>query len=176
MCEAAADRAAIAHLIVSDMSDRFDEERMRFRKLCIRFDVAPARARAQQFRTSTRTDGCESRKAIVGSRLWPPAMIFASPRFSASTLTTSAGVDGATYSKFGSFICSRCDSSFAGAPNAPTYCSSVIFPALMTCVQRASSARVCAASSAGVLPTGVAPSDRKRSRTSASATAFTISE
>ena len=47
MGEAAADRAAVADLVVRDMANCFHEERMRAMQFLVAFDIAPARERAQ---------------------------------------------------------------------------------------------------------------------------------
>src|SRR5579871_178132 len=53
---------------------------------------------------STRTCGFSSRKFNIGTRLWPPARIFASPLAPARIATASRRLVGAAYSNDGGFI------------------------------------------------------------------------
>ncbi len=49
--------------------------------------------------------GRTNRKFSIGTRLWPPARIFASSPYSASVASTSSMVVGAEYSKAPGFTC-----------------------------------------------------------------------
>src|SRR5262245_3167495 len=60
--------------------------------------------RSGSFRRSTSSDGCASRNAIIGIRLCPPAIGFASPSWEASSATASFKVEGQAYSNGGNFM------------------------------------------------------------------------
>jgi hypothetical protein len=60
--------------------------------------------RSDSLRRSTSSEGWATRKAIIGTRLWPPASALASPPPAASSATASASVAGQAYSNAGSFI------------------------------------------------------------------------
>ena len=95
------------------------QQRMRGREPLVVLDVAPAHharraarrplpivmlLRSGSLRRSTSSDGCATRNAIIGIRLWPPAIGFASPSCEASSATASASVAGQAYSKGGNFM------------------------------------------------------------------------
>ena len=109
MGDAAADRAAIADLVMRDMGDRGLEQRMRGREPLVVFDVAPAHhgaerrrpaseilmpRRSASLRRSTSNVGWASRKASIGTRLWPPAIALASPSCEARSWIASGSVVG----------------------------------------------------------------------------------
>ena len=54
--------------------------------------------------TSTRSDGCTRRKFSIGTRLWPPARSFASPRWRARSDTASSTLSARAWSKGGGFM------------------------------------------------------------------------
>src|SRR4051794_15876282 len=62
------------------------------------------RSRPGTRRRSTSSFGAARRNAMVGMRLWPPAIAFAVPPLAASSAIASASVAGDAYSKGGSFI------------------------------------------------------------------------
>src|SRR5438067_4116039 len=169
--EAAADRAAIADLVVRDVLHRCHQQRLRGLEALVVLDVAPAHARAEPHAICADRDAGELvQLAEIHEQRWrAEAKGERRDQALAARERLGSGVGGEEAQRLGK----RCRCCIVEARQL--HCSGRMPAIFTTLSQRAMSARWKAASSSGLLPIGVVPRPLRRSRKSVCVTALWIS-